>query len=221
MDHPQGVVVIEKFVFIKLTVIFVRYLAFVFSPDGYHAVERIHFGIRLVLIGIFFFAVFGLFHFDRVADIVGILFDQTFDPVLVEEFVVVFLVGTFFDLQNNVGAMAVFFCWGDRIALRSLGLPAPGFVSLIAAADDLYFVSHHKGSVKPYAELADDVDILFGFFFLFKGERAAFGNGAKIAFQLIPSHAAAVVRYSQSTAFLVDGEGNGKIVPGKAGDVFA
>ena len=74
-------------------------------------------------------------------------------------------------------------------------------------------VADHERRVKTNAELTDDLNVLALFGGIFEVERAAFCNGAEVAFKLLCVHSAAVIGNCEGSVFLVGFNLNYVIVP--------
>ena len=122
--------------------------------------------------------------------------------VLVQELIVVLVLGVFLDHHDDLGAHVLFVSLGDGVTLSTGALPLPGSVAAEGAADHGDAAGNHEGGVEAHAELTDDVDVL-GFVVLLEVQAAAAGDGAQVLFQLFPGHADAVIGQSQGAVFLV------------------
>ncbi len=113
--------------------------------------------------------------------------------MLLKETVKVFVVGLRLDGEGNDRSALRFFRGGERIAVAPVGLPEPGFLAAVGAGKHGNVIGNHKRRVEPYAELADDIHRVTSVVFLFKGQRAALGDGTEVFVQLRLGHADAVV----------------------------
>ena len=213
VDDPRRILVIHEFILVK-GVVFLRLdLAFVFAPDRHHAVDGFGLGDGFV------FALFALdrtagfhIHADGVADVVGIFFDQPLQTVAVQKFVVVFVFGVLFDMQNDLGADAVFFARLHRVALDPFGFPTIRLVAAVGAGDDCDQIAHHERGIKAHAKLTDDVHIVgFLLLLIFESKRAALGDHAEVVFQLLFGHADAGIPNGQGAVLFVHRNVDGKI----------
>ncbi len=105
-----------------------------------------------------------------------------------------------------------FFAGLNGMPLRAVGFPYIRFVRTIGPAVNLHVGGHHEGGIKAHAELANNIDILFGLVLLLESERAALCDHAEVVFQLLLRHAAAIVRNGQGAVLLIDGKLDGKII---------
>ncbi len=165
----------------------------------------------IVLVGAFNGALLFPQHFNGIADIVGILFHNVHKAPFVEEFIVPLLALVFFHHEDHLGADILLIARLQCIAVRARRFPLPGLVFAKRAAAHRNTACHHKRGIKAHAELADHIHLAAGFVFPFKIQTAAFGNGAKVFFQLVPRHADAVVAHRQRARILVQRKPNEKI----------
>ena len=127
----QRLVVVVELVFIELVVILVLQLGLGLLPDRRHAVEGFGDDLLFVLVLAALFELLMLnVHFDRVADIVGVLADKLSDLVRLKELVVVLLLGVVLDVKDYLRAVGILLRLGDSVAVNALTLP---HVSLVAA----------------------------------------------------------------------------------------
>ena len=177
MDNPCRVLVIVKFVFIKAVVILRLYLAFRLFPDRNHTVEGAKLGNVPVLGFLAFLALFFLYrlpcgelHFNRVADIVGILLDKSAYAVLVKILVIILVLGFLLYMERDRGADRFLFAGLYRVAFGTARFPAERLVRTERAALDRHMVAHHKRRVKTDAELTYYIHVFLFFVFLLKGK---------------------------------------------------
>ena len=224
-DIAQRLLIITELALVELRGRLRGDLVFGPLPQGDHAVQGLDLGIGLpaalpVVAGVGgLFRLTGLFHshLDGEAHIVGVFFHQALQGVLAEELVIVLALGVLLDVQHDLGAGRFLGALGDGIAVRAGGLPLPGLVAAIGPGGDGDLIRHHKGGVEAHAELADNVHIaLFTLFFrqlLLELQRAALCDGAKVALQLLPGHADAVVLDGEGASVLVRRQPDGEVAP--------
>ena len=122
--------------------------------------------------------------------------------VLVQELVVVLVLGVLLDHHDDLGAHIFLVGLGDGVALSTGALPLPGGVAAKGAADHGDSAGNHEGGVEAYAELTDDVDVL-GLVVLLEVQAAAAGDGAQVLLQFFLGHADAVIGQGQGAVCLV------------------
>ena len=187
-------------------------------PQGHHAVEGLPrkdllilgliLGTALLHLGV------GHEHLDGEADIIGILLHQLIQGILPEILAVfVLLLAVGLDVHDDVGAHGVTGAGLDGVALQAVGIPAIGLLLAIFPGNDGDVVGHHESRVEAHAELTDDVGLGLLVQLLPELEGAAGGDDAQVVLQLTFVHADAVVADGKGAVLLVDGQGDGKILP--------
>ena len=151
---------VRERVLVKLFVVFLTDLVFVFLPERNHGVERFLFhGIDgfLVIRGIGngFFDI----HLDRITHIIAVLLYKVADRPLLEEFRVVFLFGIILELQGDLCAGAFLFRLGNRISVLAGRYPAECLIAAGRPCFNGHFFRDHECAVEADAELADNVDL--------------------------------------------------------------
>ena len=120
MNGQKRLFIVVKLCLIKLLIFLFGDFVLVLSPKRYHAVQlrRGDNGFVFVLTALFKLR-FGHIHHNRVADIIGILFNDVLDCVLFKILVVIEFFGLFLDFQGNDGARFALFGFLNRIAVGS------------------------------------------------------------------------------------------------------
>ena len=203
--------VVEELLGVELIVLLVLDVLLGLLPERNHGVERLILVDRLVFRLIVLRCVLRLRlhdrmrkrHADRIADVVGVLLDQTAQLVALQELVVVLLLGGLLDGQDNLRAVVVLHRFGDLKSVRTVGIPAVCLLLAACAGDDRDMGGDHERGVETDAELTDDVDILDGVVLLLELERSALRDDAEVVFQLVAGHADAVVLDGQCAGLLI------------------
>ena len=216
VDGPQGICKVIELVLIEGIVLRLGDILFGPLPDGHHGVQGLHIGIGFIFVGIRLLPGFGHFHFDGVADVVGIFADQVPDLILLQEIGELVIFRVFLQRHDDVGTGRFLGGFLNGIAVSTVRNPLPGGILTVLLCDDGDGGGHHEGGVEAHAELADDVDVLLLFHGLLEAQRTGLGNGAQVFFQFITAHADAVVGNGKGTAVLIPGDGDGKVLPGNA-----
>ncbi len=101
----------------------------------------------------------------------------------------------------------------DGVALKTVGLPLPGFGLAVGAADDLHMAGDHESGVEAHAELTDDVDIVALLLGVLGLELlgAGMGDGAQVGFQLFGGHANAVIGDGNGAGVFIEGDADGQV----------
>ena len=160
-DHLQRRLVIVELIPVEVGICLLRHLRGGLLPDRDHAVQRLVLFDRFVLIlGAFFKLAVLRPHLDGVADVIAVLFDQTADTILVQIFAVLFILGIFLQMQNDLRARGLFFAGAYGVAVSTAGFPLVGLVGPVGPAADRDLIGHHKGRIEADTELADDIDLL-------------------------------------------------------------
>ena len=205
---PFKELVLEKFlVFFRFDV---RLIA---CPQGLHGVEsprfyvfffrRIFYDLAIGILGFFFYRVI---HGDRIADVVGILFDQAGNLVAVR--VVFFLVAAIkvtAQMQDDGRTVFRFFTFVQRVLAIACRFPLVGLAFTSLTGNDRNGVGDHKSRIKTNTKLANHILIsdfaicFLGFFQLFQeGLGTGFGNRTEILNQVVTVHAQTIIGNSQS-----------------------
>ena len=157
----------------------------------------------------------GDLHADGEANVIGILFHQLLQLILLQVLAVfaLFLLGVGLDVHDDIGAGGVLLRLCDGVAVSPVRLPAPCLLLAVFSGDDGDVVCHHERGIKAHAELADDVGIVLGLLALLLPEAvaAAGGNYAQIVFQLLAAHADAVVTDGEGAGLFVNLQADGKV----------
>ena len=209
-NHAQRVGIIHELALVELVVFFRLYIFLVALPDGHHAVQGFQLGVGFVLRLIVVTGVLRLrllaallaVHGNGVADVIAVLLDQAGDGVLVQIFAVFVGFGVLFQHQGDLGANFRLFGFGQGVSLHAGGRPLPGFLAALRAGNNGHLAGNHESGVEANAELTDDVNILVLIACL-KVLAAGAGNGAKVLFQLILSHANAVIADGQGAVLFI------------------
>ena len=209
-DHPGGIGEVVELILVELVVFLVGYLALAALPQGDHAVQGLQLGVGLVLGLVILTGIGGALlgagllplHADGVAHIVAVLLYDVHQVVLVQELVVVLVLGVLLDHHDDLGTHVFLVGLGDGVALSTGALPLPGGVTAEGAADHSDPAGHHEGGVEAHAELTDDVDVL-GLVVLFEVQAAAAGDGAQVLLQLLLGHTDAVIGQGQGAVCLI------------------
>lgn len=194
MAPRQRVARIVRNVLVELLIFLLADLALGARPQRAGAVDR--FPLRLCRrIGVF--AVMFLAHFDRQADMVGILLEDAAQRPAVGK-----AVFAFFQLQHDAGAALGLVDAGDfELAFATRG-PMHAFVGGQAGAARIHvdLVGDDEGAIEPHAELADQVGVLLlvAAQVLKEVGSAGLGDRAQMRDRIFAAHADAVV---------VDGDG--------------
>ena len=152
-------------------------------------------------------------HFDRVADVIAVLFDQLADTVGLEEFTVLLLLGILLDVQGDDGARLILFTGLYRVAVRAGGLPDKGFIRTERLAFDLDVIGDHERGVKAHAELTDDVDILVLILLIgLEVERTGTRDCAEVVLELVLGHTDTVVGDLEDAVLFIDVDADLEIV---------
>ena len=101
VDHAQRVLVVAELALIEIVILFGLDFVFILAPERDHRVERLDLGVVLIfglivvgrILGLRLLAALVHFHADWVADVVAVLLDKGFQAVLVQEIVVILVVG--------------------------------------------------------------------------------------------------------------------------------
>ena len=157
----------------------------------------------------------GHHHLNGKADVVGVFLHQPAQGVFLEILTVFvrLLVAVGLDVHDDVGAHGVPGAGLDGVALQAVGLPAVRLLLAIFPGDNGDVVRHHKGGVEAHAELADDVGLGLLVQPLAELVGAAGGDNAQVVLQLVRVHTDAVVADGEGAVFLVNGQGDGEILP--------
>ena len=131
--------------------------------------------------------VFFFIHKDRIRDVVGVFFDDAFEPIFVQKLLI-------FHMQDYRRAEVLFLRLFDHVVAR---VAAP-FIAVLRerlAADNIDTICNHKRRIKPDAELPDEVAVLrrIAAEARHKALRAAARDSAEIALKLGFVHTDAVV----------------------------
>ena len=137
MDVAQRRLIVVELLRIEAVVILVLQLLFGLLPDRNHGVEGLIFGVLLPLRLVVVTCICRLLlhagarhiHLDRIADVVGILLDQTLNTVRLEKFIVILVLGIVLDGQHDFRAVFCLFARCNGVAVRTVGLPAVGLVA--------------------------------------------------------------------------------------------
>ena len=217
MDDGQGVLPVGEFFFVERVVLLALDLRLGALPQRDHGVEGFplqhRLPLRLVVLtgvgGLLLLTVVLHLHHNGVTDIVGVFFDEHLQSAPLQILAVILILGVFLDVHDNIRAGRVLFAGRNGVAVGAGGLPQKRFLTAPGPRNDLHVIGHHEGGVKAHAELADHIHVvLFVPQLLLELERAAFGDGAQVAFQLLTGHADAVVGDGEGARVLVGDQGN-------------
>ena len=218
MDVTKRRLIVKKLLRIEIVVVLVLQLLLGFLPDRDHGVQGCVFGILfplgLVVIPcirrLLLHARTGHVHLDRIADVVGVFFDQTLYAVRFKKFVVVFGFGVVLDGEDDLRAVLCLFTGRHGVAVRAVRLPAVCAVAADRTGNDLNVLCDHEGGVETDTELANDVNVVLLFVLSLEGKRAGARDGAEIALELLSGHAAAVVLDDEAAVRLVESQLDGE-----------
>ena len=203
-DHGRGILEIVKVFLVEGFAVIVGDLALRALPDGHPAVDHFVLGVILPVLlgGAVLLLLSGLrvtaarhVHVNGPPDVIGVLFHDAAQGVVVQVFGIRDLVGILFQRHDDVGSPGVPFTGFHRIAVRSRRLPYARFIGTVGAAHDRYFGRNHESRIKTHTELADDVQFFFDGVAVFVSELecAAFCDHAQVLLHLLRRHADAVV----------------------------
>ena len=184
--------------------------------------------VALVVAGRFFR---GFFHFNRIADVIGIFFHQAFQrPVTGHILFRPFACISFAQLQGDAGAVFFHFAGFDGIGSVSSRLPLPAFLFPGLAGNQGHFIRNHERGIKTYTELTDQVfggsvglRFLAGFFLcLFRNLVGFFqfgpeflgtglGDSADVFDYFFFGHADAVIRNGKGLCLFIRGQTDHKL----------
>ena len=144
-------------------------------------------------------------HLNGVANIVGVFADQFRELVLLQKHRIIFALGVFLDVHDNVGTHAVALSFGNGISVHTGGFPLPSLFFAVLFGRHSDGIRHHERRIKAHAELANNVHILVLFIlfghFLAETVRTGRGDHAQIVFQVLLAHTDAVVGDRQGPRF--------------------
>jgi len=187
---------------VKLNVLFVTDLALRQTPQSRRIVDLLKFGHRLGLFLIpFAGGLFGLvFEENGIGDVVGVFFDDLFDPPGVVE-----LFGILFELDVDDGAVLIL---GDRFDLKLTCTVRAEHIRLLFArffCDDIDVVCDHEDGVKSDPELPDEVAVFFGIAgeLIDESPGARLGNRTEVVHEILLVHSDTVVNDGEGVVILV------------------
>ena len=224
MDRRDWVFKIEELLLVEVVVLLRRNVLLCPLPERHHRVERLVFGVRLILglVRVFGFLLHPrLFHLelDRVADVVGVFLHQLLKLPRLQEARILLVLGVSLQRHDHVRTGALALGRLHRVPVRTGGGPLPRLVGSILLGDDCHGVGHHERRVEAHAELADDVDIVLLLHVLLELEASRLADRAEVVFQLVFVHADTVVAHGERPAGLVDLQLNCEITAAEA-DLF-
>ena len=184
--------------------------------------------IALLVAGRFFGS---FFHFNRIADVIGIFFHQAFQgPVAGHVLLRPFAGIGFAQLQGDGGAVFCHVAGFDGVGAVGGRFPLPAFFRACLAGDQGHLVRNHEGRIEAHAELADQVFhrgvglcFLAGGFFRFLSDLVGFfqfgqkffgaglGDGANILDDFFFGHADAVIRDGKGLGLFIGSEADHKL----------
>ena len=211
----QRIGIIAALVLIEAVVLLFADLILILMPQRNHAVQRDVFDIVLVLVGILFLAALGHIHTDGEPDIIAVSLYQALDPVLIQEFAVIFAAVAVLvcchivqQFQGDLRADRILVAGVHGIALNALRLP---YIALcLAERQRLYChtLCHHKCGVETDTELTDDLVVLCQIVFLLELERTAVCDRTQMLFHLFLGHADTIIGNGQCACILVHRQRN-------------
>ena len=228
MDVAQRRLIIVELLRIEAVVILVLQLLLGLLPDRNHGIEGLILGVllplRLVVVTcirrLLLHAGARHIHLDRIANIIGILLYQTLNAVRLEKFIVILVLRIILDGQHDLRAVFRLFARCNRVAVRTVGLPAVGLVAACRTGYDLNMLCDHKCRIEANAELTDDVDVVLLFVFVLERQRTGMRDRTEVVLHFLGSHAAAVVLDDKAAVCLVERQLNWQAVAGDTGLAF-
>ncbi len=174
MNMFKRLVKAVTFLCIEVIVIFCSQLVFVLPPDWHHAVYGLFLNNFLELVlSAFFWLLLLHVHFNWETDEVRIFFNDGFQAILFQIFIVLIFFGILFNFQNHFSTYSILLDRLDGIAVCALRLPFKGLVATKRLTDHNYVICYHKRSIEANTELSDDIMTIFGFVLFLKCKGSA------------------------------------------------
>ena len=155
---------IKAITFFKIEIIIILICQFIFVlfPDGHHAVNGLFFSIIFVFILAALFQPAAVYvHFNRVANKIRVFFYNASQAIFLQIFIKIFFFGVLFDSQDDIRTNQVLLTWLNSIPVNAVGFPAICFIAAKGFTDDRNLISNHKGGIKTYSKLANDIIAIF------------------------------------------------------------
>ena len=126
-------------------------------------------------------------------------------------------------MKYDVRSSVRLFARGDFVTLRTRTRPDERLIRTERLGINLHLVGNHKRGIKPYAELTDNVDVLFLFrvrVFVFEIERTALRYRTEVFLEFFIRHTDTVIGYRERTRVLIRFDFNKEVLAGKPRKTF-
>ena len=222
VDPAEGLAEAQALLLVEIDVVLVLEVLFGLVPDGGLGIESQSFLslliFRIVLPSLLLFFRYILtegnpflpadFHFDGIADVVGILLDQGTEGVFIQVAGVVLIPLILAEVEDDIGPHLLPVSFLDLIAVYPLADPAVGSPVFQGFGDHFHLFRHHKGSIETDPELADNgghIPLGLGLLELL-GARV--GDGPQVLVHLLLGHPNPVVPDGQGSVLFIGNEFN-------------
>ena len=202
VDRLQRLGIIVVFLHVEVFVILILDLFLVLLPDRFHGVDCFKL-IDFLGLAVFFVVVAFDHHLDRIADEIGILFDEVFDLKCFKIRIVFLFLGVFLDVKGDRRAAFFLLSRQDLVAVH-IRTPFVGLFFIDLFRKDFDFVGNHEGGIEAYTELSDDICFTFFIKLFLEFEGTGFCDRSQVVFKLLSIHADAVIRNGDDPVWLID-----------------
>ena len=216
-DDGHGILEVVELVLVELDAFGIVDLGFGFLPDGDHAVDDlVYLGGDVVLLGVALVVdLAGLLplalfhgHVDGPADVVGVLLDETPEPLGLQELAVLLPVGILLDVHDDIGSDGLLLGGSDGVTVDSVGDPLVGLVGSGGLGDHGDPVGDHECGVESDSELTDCLGVASLLDGLPELQGTAVSDVSEVLLHLVSGHSDTVVGDGDGACVTVDDDGD-------------
>ena len=178
VDNTSRLLKIVEILHIEVIILLFGDLVFVLFPQRYHTVKSFYLAYTLLFATRFY--EFLHFHFDRIADIVGIFLNKSFYMVFVKEFRIIFFFGIVAQIHYYASTVTVFLRFLNLITVTTITRPYVSIFTAVCFTKYFHLFTYHESGIKTNAKLSNYVDFFVVFVVFLEFLRATARDYAQV-----------------------------------------